>query len=66
MYNWSTDTTRLKKNSLEYQRYVVEQRVNYGLNCQKISAKTLKDNWELLDLDPSKKSYLAKVLWPTS
>jgi hypothetical protein len=66
MYNWSTDTTRLKKNPQEYERFVLEQKINFGLNNQKLSLKLLKKYWDKLKIDPSKKTYLNKIVWQTS
>ena len=66
MYNWSTDTTRLKKNSDKYHKFVLEQRINFGLNGEKLSEKKLRKYWDQLDIDLSKKNYLQKILWPQS
>lgn len=66
MYNWSVDTTRLKKDSNKYVRFVLEQSINFGLNGRKLSLTLLKKHWHLLDLDPIKKSYLQKIVWPQS
>lgn len=66
MYNWSTDTTGLKKNPEKYQIFLLEQRINFGLNNQKLSLSSLKKHWNKLNLDPNKKSYLKKIVWPQS
>ncbi len=66
MYNWNTDTTRLKKNPDEYHKFVLEQRINFGLNGEKLSRKMLQKYWDQLNIDLSKKSYLQKILWPQS
>ncbi len=66
MYNWSTDTTRLKQHPDLYERFVLEQRINFGLNGHKLSLAALKKHWSKLNIDPSKKAYLAKILWPKS
>lgn len=62
MYNWSIDSTRLKKNPQEYEKFVLEQRINFGLNNQKLSRKILKKHWHNIKIDPSKKRYLRAVL----
>jgi len=64
MYNWSVDTTELKKNKKAYTVWRLEQMVNFGLGKEKIKAKELKTNWNKLNLDPLKKNYLKMLLWP--
>jgi len=64
MYNWSTDTTQLKKNKKAYTIWRLEQMVNFGLGKEKINAKELRENWNKLSLDPSKKNFLKMLLWP--
>lgn len=66
MYNWSVNTTRLKKNSTKYQIYQLEQRIDFGLNGQKLSLSSLKKYWNQLNIDSKKKSYLQKIVWPQS
>lgn len=66
MYNWSVDTTRLKQNPEEYEKFLLEQRINFGLNGHKLSLKSLQKHWENLDIDPAKKAYLNKIVWPQS
>ena len=66
MYNWSTDVTRLQKNPEKWELFRLEQAVSFGLNGEKISATSLRENWNKLDLDPNKKKYLHMLLWPTS
>lgn len=63
MYNWSTDTTELKKHPEKYAIWRLEQLVNFGLNEEKISKKQLIQLWDKLTLDPKKKRFLAFLLW---
>lgn len=63
MYNWSIDTSRLKKNSREYNKFALEQRINFGLNGMKLSRKILKKYWNTLTIDPNKRIFLKKILW---
>jgi hypothetical protein len=63
MYNWSTDTRRLKKDKPTWEKWRLEQMVNYGLKGQKLSKKQLVKHWQDLDLDPDKKKYLEFVIW---
>ncbi len=65
MHNWSVNINQLKKNPDALARFVLEQRINYGLNGHKISLAELKKYWHLLRLDPLKKSYLEKIVWPS-
>jgi hypothetical protein len=66
MYNWNTDTTRLKKDTPQYDRFVLEQQINFGLNNTKLSLKKLKKYWDQLDLDSAKQNYLKKIVWNQS
>lgn len=64
MYNWSTDTTELKKDRKRYAIWRLEQMVNFGLGGKKISRKEIKKYWPVLDLDCNRKKYLSMLLWP--
>lgn len=66
MHNWSIDTTRLKQNPDLYERFILEQRINFGLDGQKLSLKALKKHWDQLVIDESKKNYLETIIWPQS
>jgi len=66
MYNWNTDTTRLKKSAADYQKFSLEQKINFGLNESKISRKKLKKYWHQINIDPAKRNYLEKILWAQS
>lgn len=62
MYNWNIDTTRLKKNTPEYDVFVLEQKINFGLNNTKLSLKKLKKYLPKLNIDPAKKAYLQNII----
>jgi len=64
MYNWSVDTTELKKDKKQYTVWRLEQMVNFGLSGKKISRKDLEKYWKVIDLDHNKKRYLEMILWP--
>lgn len=64
MYNWTVKTSHLKKNKQKFAVWQLEQAVNFGLNNEKLNKQLLKKYWTLLDLDPHKKKYLQKMLWP--
>ena len=66
MYNWSVDTTRLKKNHEKYEQFLLEQQINFGLNGQKLSLKILKKYWNSLNIDPQKQIFLKKIVWMQS
>ena len=66
MYNWSVDTTRLKKNPEKYEQFLLEQQINFGLNGQKLSLKILKKYWNSLNIDPQKQVFLKKIVWMQS
>lgn len=63
MYNWNTNTTRLKKDTDKYNIFTLEQKINFGLNNTKLSLKNLKKYWHQLAIDPAKKKYLEKIVW---
>lgn len=64
MRNWSTDTTKLKKNKNQYNIWKLEQTVNFGLGKEKLKQTELKKYWPKLNLDSKKKKYLSMILWP--
>ncbi|MBU1130110.1 hypothetical protein KKE45_02200 [Patescibacteria group bacterium] len=63
MYNWSTDITRLKKDKRVWEKWKLEQMINFGLNGKKLSKSKLKKYWDELDIDPDKRNYLKFLLW---
>lgn len=64
MYNWSTDTKKLKTKE-QKTIWELEQAVNFGLNGIKINRMLLKKYWGNLNLDPDRKRYLELILWNT-
>ncbi len=58
MYNWSTDTTRLKKYPEKYDVWKLEQMINFGLNGEKIDITKLRKYWKKLDIEPLKRKCL--------
>lgn len=64
MYNWNTDTRELKKNKEKYAIWQLEQKINYGLNGEKLNATLLKKYWHKLRIDPLYRKYLHFLLWP--
>ena len=63
MYNWSIDTTQLKKNPQKYRIWKLEQLINFGLNGEKLDKKELEKNWNKLSIDPKRKKVLEFWLW---
>ena len=63
MYNWSTDTTQLKKNPQKYRIWKLEQLINFGLNGEKLDKKELEKNLSKLSIDPKRKKVLEFWLW---
>ena len=63
MYNWNTNTTRLKKDPAKHDIFVLEQKINFGLNNTKLSLKKLKKYWNELNIDPAKRNFLKKIVW---
>lgn len=63
MYNWSVDEEAFKKADPEgYEKWRLEQLINFGLNGEKISESKLRKHWNKLMLDPLRKRYLAAIL----
>ncbi len=62
MYNWSVDTTELKKDPERYAMWELEQLINFGLNGSLLDAGKLRAYWSRLNLDPSRKAYLSFLL----
>lgn len=62
MYNWSTDTTELKKDANAYAIWRLEQMVNFGLSDEKLDTILLKKYFDTLSLDPSRKAFLSFLL----
>ena len=56
MFNWNTDTKKMKKADLEV--WKLEQLINFGLNGEKIDLKSLKRNWTKLKLDPKRRRFM--------
>lgn len=63
MYNWSTDEKKLKKNKEAYAVWKLEQTVNFGLEGKKINKTALLKYWPKLHIDPSRKKFLALLLY---
>lgn len=63
MYNWNTNTDKLKKNPEKYAIWKLEQSINFGLNGAKLKTKEVKKYWTKLNLDPQRKKLLEMWLW---
>ncbi|MEI6690982.1 MAG: hypothetical protein WCL07_04540 [bacterium] len=66
MYNWSTDTSKLAKDTHAYEKFRLESMINFGLDNGKLSLTLLKRHWDTLTIDPGKKNFLKKLVWPQS
>lgn len=65
MYNWSVNTKRLKKNPDLFEKWELEQMINYGLGGSKLEKKALKKHFAKLHIDKEKKEFLEFLLWPS-
>lgn len=63
MYNWSVDTTKLKKDPKKYEIFKLEQAINFGLNNTKLSLKSLKEHIDVLKIDSNKRAYLKLLIF---
>ena len=63
MRSWSTDTTRLQKNSEQYTIWKLEQQLNYGLKEEeRIDYALLKKYLPILNIDEDTKNFLNFLL----
>ncbi|HAZ16598.1 MAG: hypothetical protein A3H59_03400 [Candidatus Jacksonbacteria bacterium RIFCSPLOWO2_02_FULL_43_9] len=58
MYNWSTDTTALKKGKKQYAKWRLEQLINFGIGKEKLSMQELRKYWDTLNIDPHRREFL--------
>lgn len=62
MRNWSTDVTELSKDPEKLAVWELEQRVNFGLQDDKLSLELLRKFWDKIKIDPARRSYLRHLL----
>jgi len=63
MRSWSTDTTRLQKNSEQYTIWKLEQQLNYGLKEEeRIDYALLKKYLPILNIDEDTRNFLNFLL----
>ena len=59
MKNWSTNTKKLRRNKDKFTIWKLEQLINFGLGKKKIKKSELKKYWNIIDIDSSKRKFLA-------
>ena len=59
MKNWSTDVSKLQKNTEKFSIWRLEQLINFGLGEEKIDRDELKKYWDVVNIDPFKRKFLA-------
>jgi len=59
MKNWSTDVSKLQKNKEKFSIWRLEQLINFGLGEEKIDRDELKKYWDVVNIDPFKRKFLA-------
>ncbi|MEI6238041.1 MAG: hypothetical protein WCP15_00725 [bacterium] len=62
MKNWSTDTKELEKDAEKLVIWKLEQLINFGLDGSKLKAGDLKKYWNVINIDPSKRKFLATII----
>lgn len=62
-YNWSTDTTELKKHPEAFEVWKLEQQINYGTRGSKIPRRLLKKHWNKLKIEPDMRRFFSFLLW---
>ena len=60
--HWSVDEKKLAKHPVQYAKWKLEQRINFGIGEEKINEKDLRAHWDSLDIDPYKRRALALAL----
>ncbi|MEK7573046.1 MAG: hypothetical protein AAB531_01335 [Patescibacteria group bacterium] len=63
MYNWSVNTSFLKKDKRAYEIWKLEQLINFGLNDEKLNTSQLIKYWKELKIDPKRRKLLSFWLW---
>lgn len=65
MKHWSVDERKFRQTNPEkYRIWQLTERVNSGVGRRKLKRTELKKYWLKLDLDPSMKRYLTRLVWP--
>lgn len=59
MKNWSINTKELEKDKEKFTIWKLEQLINFGPGKEKIKTADLKKYWNILDIDASKRKFLA-------
>ena len=62
MKNWSTNTKELVKDKDGFAIWRLEQLINFGIGKEKLRISELKKYWDVIDIDLSKKKFLALFL----
>lgn len=62
MYNWSIDEKQLDKSPRKKAIWRMQQMVNFGLNGEKISEKELRQFWDSLQIDESRRKFLSMLI----
>ncbi|MCX6716788.1 MAG: hypothetical protein NTV72_02615 [Candidatus Taylorbacteria bacterium] len=62
MKNWSTDTKELEKDVEKLVIWKLEQLINFGLDGSKLKITDLKKYWNVINIDPSKRKFLATII----
>lgn len=63
MYNWSVDENQLRAEPERYEKWKLEQMINFGLGSEKLSARLLRKHWRTLELDPTRRRLLELFLY---
>ena len=62
MRNWSIDTSQFDTSSPEYEKWRLEQLINFGLQGEKIDERHLSKHLKSLVIDLKKKAFLELLL----
>ena len=62
MYNWSIDEVELRADPERYEKWKLEQMINFGLCGEKLSERLLRKYWRTLEIDPLRRRLLELFL----
>lgn len=60
--HWSVDTAELRKDKKAFSKWNLENAINFGMRNGKINENELRENFDILNLDPHKRRFLSLLL----
>lgn len=63
VYNWNTDTSKLRKNKTEYTIWKLNQLINFGLGGEKLDLHQVRKHWSKISTDSATAKFLRLLIW---